>query len=99
MRRYRNGRILAGAYACLVAILGVVSVVILLTTENPILLTGVALVVVTVPLGPLIWWGWGLLPPDAAGPVLLTVILTAAGLLQAYLIWRVLGRRSPRESP
>jgi hypothetical protein len=99
MRRHRNGRILAGAYACLVVVLGVVSVVILLTTENPILLTGVALVVVTLPVGLLIWWGWGLLPTETADPVLLTVILTAGGLLQAYVIWRILRSRSPRESP
>ncbi|MEV4291263.1 hypothetical protein AB0K40_37640 [Nonomuraea bangladeshensis] len=88
MRRYRNGRlaaVLSGGYAALVALLGVVSVVILLTVQDPILLTGVALVVVTFPLGPLVWWAW-----DAAGqPVLLIVVLTAVGLLQAYLLWRL----------
>ncbi|MGP3920536.1 hypothetical protein [Nonomuraea sp. 10N515B] len=58
MRRYRNGlvaAVLAGAYPGLVVILGVVSVVILLTVQDPILLTGVALVIITFPLGWLIW--------------------------------------------
>ncbi|MFC7586639.1 hypothetical protein ACFQYP_25045 [Nonomuraea antimicrobica] len=66
MRRYRNGRVaaaLAGVYACLVATLGVVSMVILLTVHDPILVSAVALMVVTFPLGPLIWWGWGFLLP------------------------------------
>ncbi|MDP4500967.1 SCO4225 family membrane protein [Nonomuraea turcica] len=93
MRRYRNGlvaAVLAGAYAGLVVILGVVSVVILLTAQDPILLTGVALVIITFPLGWLIWWGWDLVPPQLEDPVLLTVILSCAGLLQAYVLWRIL---------
>ncbi|RCG31564.1 hypothetical protein DQ384_08295 [Sphaerisporangium album] len=93
MRRYRNGRVatvLAGAYASLVMLLGVASVVILLTVQDPILLSGVALMLITVPLGPLIWWGWDIIPPQMADPVLLIVILTGAGLLQSYLIWRIL---------
>ncbi|MFI7617583.1 SCO4225 family membrane protein [Nonomuraea terrae] len=92
MTRYRNGRVaavLAGVYASLVVLLGVVSVVILLTVSDPILLSGVALMLLTFPLGPLIWWGWAAVPPQMADPVLLTVILTAAGLLQSYLIWRI----------
>jgi hypothetical protein len=99
MRRYRNGRVsalLAGAYAGLVLLLGVTSLVILLTVQDPILLSGVALMVITFPLGPLIWWGWDAIPPQVASPVLLIVVLTAAGLLQAYLIWR--GLRGP-ETP
>jgi hypothetical protein len=71
-------------------LLGVVSVVILLTVQDPILLSGVALMIVTFPLGPLIWWGWDAIPPQLADPVLLIVILTGAGLLQSYLIWRIL---------
>jgi hypothetical protein len=93
MRRYRNGRVaavLAGVYATLVILLGVVSVVILLTVQDPILLSGVALMIVTFPLGPLIWWGWEVIPPQLADPVLLIVVLSGAGLLQSYLIWRVL---------
>ncbi|GAA3675352.1 hypothetical protein GCM10022224_044460 [Nonomuraea antimicrobica] len=93
MRRYRNGRVaaaLAGVYACLVATLGVVSMVILLTVHDPILVSAVALMVVTFPLGPLIWWGWGFLPPDSVDPVWLLVALAVAGLLQAYLMWRLL---------
>ncbi|WP_327586049.1 hypothetical protein OHA25_02745 [Nonomuraea sp. NBC_00507] len=93
MRRYRNGlvaAVLAGAYAGLVVILGVVSVVILLTAQDPILLTGVALMIITFPLGWLIWWGWDLVPPQLEDPVLLTVILSGAGLLQAYVLWRIL---------
>ncbi|PZG23745.1 SCO4225 family membrane protein [Nonomuraea aridisoli] len=91
MRRYRNGRgaaALAGVYAGLVVLLGAVSSVILLTVPDPILLSGVALMIVTFPLGPLVWWGWDAVPSQPADPVLLIVVLTAAGLLQAYLIWR-----------
>jgi hypothetical protein len=91
MRHYRNGRVaavLASVYASLVMLLGVVSVVILLTVPDPILLSGVALMFVTIPLGPLIWWGWDALPPQTADPVLLIVILTGVGVLQSYLIWR-----------
>lgn len=93
MRRHRNGRlavVLAGAYAGLVLALGAASVLILLTVQDPILLSGVALMIVTVPLGPLIWWGWDALPPQMADPVLLMGVLTGAGLLQSYLIWRIL---------
>jgi hypothetical protein len=93
MRRYRNGRVaaaLAGTYAGLVVLLSVPSSVILLTVQDPILLSGVALMVITFPLGPLIWWGWDAIPPQMAHPVLLIVALTAAGLLQSYLIWRIL---------
>lgn len=93
MRQYRNGRVaaaIAGAYASLVVLLAVVSVVILLTVQDPILLSGVALMLITFPLGPLIWWGWDAVPPQMADPVLLIVILTCAGLLQSYLIWRLL---------
>ncbi|MEV0386602.1 hypothetical protein [Nonomuraea sp. NPDC050643] len=93
MRRYRRGlvaAIVAGTYAGLVVILGVVSAVILMTVQDPILLTGVALMIITVPLGPLIWWGWDLVPPSMGDPVLLVALLTAAGLLQSYLLWRVL---------
>lgn len=93
MRQYRNGRVavvLAGAYASLVVFFGVVSVVILLTVQDPILLSGVALMLVTFPLGPLIWWGWDAVPPQMEDPVLLIVILSCAGLLQSYLIWRIL---------
>jgi hypothetical protein len=91
MRRYRNGRVaavLAGVYATLVMILGIVSVVTLLTVPDPILLSGVALMIVTFPLGPLIWWGWDAVPSQPADPVLLIVVLSGAGLLQSYLIWR-----------
>ncbi|UBU14017.1 SCO4225 family membrane protein [Nonomuraea gerenzanensis] len=93
MRRYRNGRlagVLALAYAALVLLLGVVSVVTLLTVQDPILLSGLALMLVTFPLGPLIWWGWELVPPGLEDPVLLIVLLTGVGLLQAYVLWRVL---------
>ncbi|MFI7706575.1 SCO4225 family membrane protein [Nonomuraea sp. NPDC049480] len=93
MRRYRRGTVaavLAGAYAILVLVLGVVSLVILLTVQDPILLTGVALAAVTFPLGWLIWWGWDFLPPGTADPVLLIVALTVAGLLQSWLIWRMI---------
>ncbi|WP_020543358.1 SCO4225 family membrane protein [Nonomuraea coxensis] len=92
MRRYRNGRlaaVLAGAYAALVVLLGVVSTVILLTVPDPILVTGVALMIVTFPLGPLVWWAWDAVPSGLADPVLLIVVLTAVGVLQAYLLWRV----------
>ncbi|MET7339542.1 hypothetical protein [Nonomuraea sp. NPDC005650] len=92
MRRYRNGlvaAVLALVYAALVVVLGVISLVILLTVQDPILLTGVALIGVTFPLGWLIWWGWDLVPPQVADPVLLTVVLCGAGLLQAWLIWRI----------
>lgn len=97
MHRYRNGKVaavLAVVYAALVLVLGVVSLVILLTVRDPILLSGVALVGVTFPLGWLIWWGWNLVP--FANPVLLTVVLAGAGLLQAWLIWRIFrGRPVP----
>lgn len=92
MRRYRRGRVaaaLAGGYATLVTLLGVVSVVILLVAQDPILLSGVALMIVTFPLGPLLWWGWEATSSQPADPVLLTVVLSGAGLLQAYLIWRI----------
>ncbi|GAA4533315.1 SCO4225 family membrane protein [Nonomuraea ferruginea] len=92
MRRYRNGRlaaVLAGLYAGLVMLLGIPSAVILLTVQDPILLSGFALMVITFPLGPLIWWGWHWVPPQLDNPVLLIVLLTGAGLLQAYLLWRV----------
>jgi hypothetical protein len=82
--------VLAGVYASLVVVLGVASAVILLTVRDPILLSGVALMIVTFPLGPLIWWGWDALPPQIADPLLLIVILTGAGLLQSYLLWRIL---------
>lgn len=99
MRGYRNGRVaavVAAAYAGLVLVLGVASVVILLTVQDPILLSGVALMIVTFPLGPLVWWGWDALPSQIANPVLLVVILMGAGLLQSYLIWRILrGPSSP----
>ncbi|MET9247814.1 hypothetical protein [Nonomuraea sp. NPDC003709] len=99
MRRYRNGKVaavLAVVYAALVLVLGVVSLVILLTVRDPILLSGVALIGVTFPLGWLIWWGWDLVPPQIANPVLLTVVLAGAGLLQAWLIWRIFrGRPVP----
>lgn len=91
VRRYSNGRlaaVLSGGYAALVSLLGVVSVVILLTVQDPILLTAVALVAVTFPLGPLVWWAWDAVPPTLREPVLLIVILTVVGLLQAYLLWR-----------
>ncbi|MFI6994298.1 SCO4225 family membrane protein [Nonomuraea wenchangensis] len=92
LRRYRNGRsaaVLSGGYAALVALLGVVSVVILLTVQDPILITGVILMVVTLPLGPLVWWAWDVVPLDLRDPVLLIVILTVVGLLQAYVLWRL----------
>ncbi|MEU6787725.1 hypothetical protein ABZ912_51775 [Nonomuraea angiospora] len=92
MHRYRNGKVaavLAVVYAALVLVLGVVSLVILLTVRDPILLSGVALAGVTFPLGWLIWWGWNLVPPEVANPVLLVVLLSGAGLLQAWLIWRI----------
>ncbi|GAA3530656.1 hypothetical protein GCM10022419_007090 [Nonomuraea rosea] len=91
MRRYRNGRgaaLTAGVYGGLVLLLGVVSLAILLTTPDPTLLTGVALVAVTFPLGWLIWWAWDLFPDLVGRPVLLTVLLIVAGLVQAWLIWR-----------
>ncbi|MEV0613684.1 hypothetical protein AB0I81_10215 [Nonomuraea sp. NPDC050404] len=100
MRRYRNGRvatIIGGVYAALVALLGIVSVVILLTAQDPILLSGVVLMIITVPLGPLIWWAWGAIPPQSANPILLVVLLTAAGLLQSYLIWRIVRGPAVRE--
>ncbi|WP_219509265.1 SCO4225 family membrane protein [Nonomuraea ceibae] len=100
MRHYRNGRaasVVAGAYAGLVLLLGVASAVILLTVQDPILLSGVALMLVTFPLGPIVWWGWDLVPPQMANPVLLIAILTGAGLLQAYLIRRLMrGPARPR---
>ncbi|MFC4118381.1 SCO4225 family membrane protein [Nonomuraea zeae] len=91
MRRYRNGRnaaVIAGAYGGLVLLLGVVSLVIVLTAPDPILLTGLALVVVTFPLGWLVWWGRDLVPALAGRPVLFTVLLVVAGLLQTWVLWR-----------
>ncbi|MEU4513885.1 hypothetical protein AB0G05_30665 [Nonomuraea wenchangensis] len=92
MRRYGNGRlaaILSGGYAALVALLGVFSAVVLLTVQDPILLTALALVVVTFPLGPLVWWAWDAVPLALSDPVLLIVVLTVVGLLQAYVLWRL----------
>ncbi|TYB69636.1 hypothetical protein FXF51_05595 [Nonomuraea sp. PA05] len=97
MAGHRNGRVaaaLAGAYAALVLLLGAVSAITLLTVQDPILLSGVALMVVTFPLGTLIWWGWDVVPPPLDDPVLLVGLLTGAGLLQSYVLWRVL--RGPR---
>ncbi|GAA2214125.1 hypothetical protein GCM10009850_095890 [Nonomuraea monospora] len=96
MTNDRNGRrvaaTLAIAYAALVLLLGAVSAITLLTVQDPILLSGVALMVVTFPLGPLIWWGWDVVPPPLDDPVLLVGLLTGAGLLQAYVLWRFLRR-------
>jgi hypothetical protein len=92
MRRYRRGiaaAVLAGVYGGLVLFLGVTSLVILLTVRDPILISAVALALITFPLGWLLWWGWDLPPLDSADPVWLVVLLTGAGLLQAWIFWRV----------
>jgi hypothetical protein len=84
MRNY-----LCGGYAALVLLLGIISVVTLLTVQDPILLTGVALIVLTFPLGTLLWWLRDNFVPDL-DPVILIVLLTAAGLFQAWIVWRLL---------
>jgi len=92
MRRYTNSitaAAVAGVYGGLVTLLGVFSLVVLLTVQDPILISGVALAGITFPLGWLIWWGWDVLLLDIADPVWLIVLLTGAGLLQTWLIWRI----------
>jgi hypothetical protein len=100
IRGYKNGIVavaLAGTYAGLVLVLGVVSMVILLMVQDPILLSAFALAVVTFPLGWLIWWGWDFVPPQLENPLLLIVALSVAGVFQAWLLWRLWRGPSLRE--
>ncbi|WP_283138888.1 SCO4225 family membrane protein [Rhizohabitans arisaemae] len=99
-RRGRFAALVAGGYGVVVLALGLYSAVILLTVQDPILLSGVALIAVTVPLGWLIAWLWDLLLIDVADPLLLMALLTLAGLFQAWLLWYLLRRfRSVRVGP
>lgn len=100
IRAYQNGStaaLVSGIYVSLVLTLGIVSAIILLTVQDPILLSGLALMAVTFPLGGLIWWAWDLLPVHLADPLVLLLLLCIAGLLQTWLIWRLL--RGPRWKP
>ncbi|MFJ2030624.1 hypothetical protein [Streptosporangium sp. NPDC087985] len=88
---------LALAYSGLVLALGIYSIVVLLTVQDPILLSGVALIYLTFPLGWLIWQAWDLLPIEMTNPIVLTLLLVGAGWFQAWagsrLVW-YLERRS-----
>ncbi|MGC5014955.1 hypothetical protein ACLQ2R_29670 [Streptosporangium sp. DT93] len=77
------------AYCGLVLILGLSSIVILLTAQDPILLTGAALLYLTFPLGWLVLQGWDLLLAGAASPTLFILLLMAAGFLQAWAVTRL----------
>ncbi|MEV7805152.1 SCO4225 family membrane protein [Microbispora sp. NPDC088329] len=81
---------LALAYSGLVLALGVYSIVVLLTVRDPILLSGVALMFLTFPLGWLIWQAWDLLPGELTNPIVLTLLLMGAGWFQAWLASRFL---------
>ncbi|SDI56232.1 hypothetical protein [Nonomuraea jiangxiensis] len=85
------------AYSGLVLALGIYSIVILLTVQDPILLSGVALMYLTFPLGWLIWQIWDLLPIDMTNPIVLVLLLVGAGWFQAWTASRIvwyLERRS-----
>ncbi|GIH65391.1 MULTISPECIES: SCO4225 family membrane protein [Microbispora] len=87
---------LALAYSALVLALGVYSIVVLLTVRDPILLSGVALIYLTFPLGWLIWQAWDLLPVELTNPIVLTMLLMGAGWSQAWLVSRLLRRLARR---
>ncbi|MCG5219713.1 SCO4225 family membrane protein [Streptosporangium sp. KLBMP 9127] len=94
LRLRKNGpraAVIVGGYVLLVLALGILSVIILLTVQDPILVTGVFLMLVTVPLGPIIWFSWDVLPIDGtAGGVSLIGAICLAGLVQAWLLWLAL---------
>ncbi|MFI6604030.1 hypothetical protein ACIBHX_48030 [Nonomuraea sp. NPDC050536] len=75
---------LALGYSGLVLALGVYSIVTLLTVHDPILLSGVALIFLTFPLGWLIWHAWDLLPIEMTNPIVLTLLLMGAGWFQVW---------------
>ncbi|GAA2374371.1 SCO4225 family membrane protein [Nonomuraea africana] len=80
---------LALAYSGLVLALGIYSIVVLLTVQDPILLSGVALIYLTFPLGWLIWQAWDLLPIELTNPIALTLFLMVAGWFQAWGVSRL----------
>lgn len=84
-------------YSGLVLVLGIYSIVVLLTVQDPILLSGVALIYLTFPLGWLISQGWDLLPMELTNPIALILLLMIAGWSQAWAAWR-LARRLARRS-
>ncbi|MFI9594445.1 SCO4225 family membrane protein [Nonomuraea sp. NPDC052265] len=88
---------LALAYCGLVLALGIYSIVVLLTVRDPILLSGVALIYLTFPLGWLTWQAWDLLPSEMTNPIVLTLLLVGAGWFQAWALSRV-GRYLQRRS-
>ncbi|WP_068920977.1 hypothetical protein [Planobispora rosea] len=77
---------LALFYSALVLAVGVYSIVVLLTVQNPILLSGVALLYLTLPLGWLVWHGWDLLPVEMTNPVVLVLLLVGTGWFQAWAV-------------
>ncbi|WP_433250837.1 SCO4225 family membrane protein [Streptosporangium sp. CA-135522] len=87
---------LALAYSGLVLALGVYSIVVLLTVQDPILLSGVALMYLTFPLGWLVWQAWDLLPIELTNPIVLILLLMGAGWLQAWAVSRLVRRLARR---
>ncbi|NRQ31496.1 hypothetical protein HII36_06525 [Nonomuraea sp. NN258] len=84
-------------YAGLVLAVGVYSIVVLLTVQDPILLSGVALLFLTFPIGWGIWQLWDVLPVELMNPIVLVLLLMGAGWFQAwagpYLVRHVKRRR------
>lgn len=84
------------AYSGLVLVLGIYSIVVLLAVQDPILLSGVALMYLTFPLGWLIWQAWDLLPIGLTDPIALVLLLMGAGWFQAWAVSRLVRRLTRR---
>lgn len=88
---------LAIGYAMLVVALGAYNTFVLLTVADPILITGVLQMVITCPLGVIVWFLWSPIGADRMlGPIGLIVALTLAGLVQSWILWVVGSRRRSR---
>ncbi|MFI6800117.1 SCO4225 family membrane protein [Streptosporangium canum] len=87
---------LALAYSGLVLALGIFSIVVLLTVQDPILLSGVALMYLTFPLGWVIWQAWDLLPIELTNPIVLVLLLMGAGWFQAWAVSRLVRQLARR---